>query len=126
MKFTDENTDSSKEHNMSTESDTRKGYAIFQEKISDWDRYMEEYLPGAAETIEAHDGEVIVGIPDPDVLEGNWDHSLTVVVEFPSVAEAQAWYNDPDYEEVKQIRIESSEYANAIICPAFSPDDLPG
>jgi uncharacterized protein (DUF1330 family) len=112
---------------MSTESDTsRKGYAIFQEKIEDWDRYMEEYLPTASETIEDHGGEVIVGIPDPDIVEGEWDHSLTVVVEFPSVAAAQAWYSDPAYEEVKQIRIESSEYANAVICPGFSPEDLPG
>lgn len=112
---------------MSTDSEaSRKGYAISQEKIDDWERYMEEYLPTASETIEDHDGEVIVGIPDPEVVEGDWDHSLTVVVEFPSVEDAQSCYTDPTYEQVKQIRIETSEYANAIICPEFSPEDLPG
>lgn len=111
---------------MSTGSDaTRKGYAIFQEEITDWDRYLNDYLPTAAETIEAHGGVVLVGTPDPDVIEGEWDHSMTVVVEFPSVEDAQAWYTDPAYEEVIPIRIEASEYANAIISPEFSPDDLP-
>lgn len=111
---------------MPTETDTsRKGYAVFQEEITDWDRYLNDYLPTAAETIEDHGGEVIVGDPEPDVIEGEWDHSMTVVIEFPSVEDAQAWYTDPAYEDVIPIRLEASEYAHAIICPEFSPDDLP-
>lgn len=112
---------------MSTETDTsRKGYAIFTEKITDWDRYLNDYLPTAAETIEDHGGEVIVGHPDPDVIEGEWDHSPVVVIEFPSVEDAKAWYNDPTYQEVVPIRVEASDYAHAVICPEFSPDDFPG
>lgn len=112
---------------MSTETDaSRKGYAIFTEKITDWERYLNDYLPTAAETIEDHGGAVIVGHPDPDVIEGEWDHSPVVVIEFPSVEDAKAWYTDPTYQEVVPIRVEASEYAHAVICPAFSPDDLPG
>lgn len=112
---------------MTPDSDTsRKGYAIFQEEITDWDTYLEEYLPPAADTIEDHGGNVLVGNPDPEVVEGEWDHSMTVVIEFPSVEDAHAWYNDATYEEVKPLRHESSEYAHAIISPSFSPDDLPG
>ena len=112
---------------MSQDVDTsRKGYAIFVEKIADWDRYLTDYLPTAGETIEAHDGTILVGNPDPDVIEGKWEHNMNVVVEFPSVADAKNWYNDPDYEAVRPIRMEACEYANAIITPAFSPEDLPG
>lgn len=112
---------------MSPETGTpRKGYAIFVEKITDWDRYLNDYLPTAAETIEEHGGSVIVGNPEPDVIEGEWDHNMSVVVEFPSVEDARAWYEDPAYEEVKPIRFEASEYANAVLTPGFSPDDLPG
>lgn len=112
---------------MSTDSDTSpKGYAIFQEEITDRERYLNEYLPPAARTIEDHGGEVIVGDPDPDLLEGEWDHSMTVVIEFPSVEDAHAWYDDPAYEAVKPIRLGASEYANAVICPGFSPGDLGG
>ncbi|MFC4440479.1 MULTISPECIES: DUF1330 domain-containing protein [Natrialbaceae] len=98
---------------------------IFQEEITDWEKYLNEYLPPTTETIEDHGGEVIIGIPDPDVVEGEWDHSMTAVIEFPSVEDSRAWYDDPTYEELKPIRHEASEYANAIICPGFSPDDLP-
>lgn len=112
---------------MSAEANTsRKGYAIFQEKITDWDQYLNDYLPTAAETIEDHGGEVLVGIPDPDVIEGEWEHNMTVVIEFPSVEDAHAWYTDATYEDVKPVRFEASAYANAVICPEFSPDDLPG
>ena len=107
---------------MSTEEDTSsKGYVIFQEEITDLERYLNEYLPTAAERIEKHEGTVLANTTDPEVLEGEWDHSRTVVVEFPSVEAARAWYTDPAYEEVKPIRIDSSEYANAVICPEFSP-----
>lgn len=107
---------------MSTETDTSsKGYVIFQEEITDLERYLNEYLPPAAETVEDHGGRVLVNTTDPDVIEGEWDHSRTVVVEFPSVEAAHEWYTDPAYEEVKPIRHEASEYANAVICPEFSP-----
>ncbi len=76
-----------------------------------------------AETIEKHEGTVLVNTTDPEVLEGEWDHSRTVVVEFPSVEAARAWYTGPAYEEVKPVRIESSEYANAVIYPELSPRD---
>lgn len=110
---------------MSTDSDNQsKGYAIFQEKITDWDKYLNEYIPPATETVEDHDGTVLVGDNDPDVIEGEWNHNMTVVIEFPSVEEAQAWYKDPEYEEVKPIRHEACEYATAVICPGFSPEDF--
>jgi uncharacterized protein (DUF1330 family) len=87
---------------MSSETDTaQKGYVLFLEKISDWERYLNDYLPTANGTIADHDGEVIVDHPDPEVIEGEWKHGMTVVVEFPSVADAQAWYDDPAYQAVK-------------------------
>lgn len=61
---------------MSAETDaSRKGYAVFIETISDWDRYLNDYFPPAGETVEKHGGTVLVGSPDPDVIEGEWDHN---------------------------------------------------
>lgn len=112
---------------MSTETDTsRKGYAIFVEEITDWDRYLEEYLPAAGEVVDDHGGTLNVWNRDPDVIEGEWDHNMTVVVEFPSVEDARAWYEDPAYEEVKSVRHDACEYSHAIITAEFSEADLPG
>jgi uncharacterized protein (DUF1330 family) len=102
----------------------RKGYVIAVDQITDVDRFMDEYLPAAGETIADHDGEVLVGSPDFDVIEGDWDHTMTVVVEFPSVEAAEEWYNDDTYQEVMQVRHETCEYTDLIITPSFSPDDL--
>ena len=111
---------------MSSEpNSSRKGYAIFIEQIDDWDSYLNDYLPPASETVENHGGTLTVWNKEPDVIEGEWDHNMTVVVEFPSVEDARAWYNDSDYEEVMSIRHEACEYAHAIITPQFSPEDLP-
>jgi len=110
---------------MSTEADTSgKGYAIFVEEITDWDRYLEDYLPPAGEVVDAHDGTLRVWDGEPDVIEGEWDHNMTVVVEFPSVEEARAWYEDPAYQEVKSIRHEACEYSHAVIASDFS--ETPG
>lgn len=111
---------------MSTATDTpRKGYAIFVEEITDWDRYLNEYLHPAGETVDEHGGELTVWDDDPDVIEGEWDHNMTVVVEFPSVEDARAWYNDPEYEGIRSLRHEACEHAHAIIIPEFSEVDLP-
>lgn len=111
---------------MATETATsRKGYAIFIEEVTDWDSYLNEYLPAAGETLAAHGGTLTVWSRAPDVLEGEWDHNMTVVVEFPSVEDARAWYGDPAYEELIPIRRAACEYAHAILTPEFAPEDLP-
>lgn len=101
-----------------------KGYVIAVDQITDVDRFMNEYLPGAAETIAAHDGTVLVGSTDPDVIEGDWNHTLTVLVEFPSVDVAHDWYNDEDYQKIMQVRHDTCEHTDLVIAPSFSPNDL--
>ncbi len=120
---TDTDTDTDVGSGSDSDTDT-KGYAIFQETIEDWESYLNEYIMPAAQTIEDHNGEVLVGSTDPDVIEGEWDHNMTVVIEFPSVEAAQEWYNNPAYEEVKPIRHDACEYADAVICSGFSPEDV--
>lgn len=80
----------------------RKGYLIAVDEITDMERFTNEYLLTAAETIDDYDGEVLVGSFDPEVIEGEWDHSLTVVVEFPSVETVKEWYNDKTYQKLNR------------------------
>lgn len=106
-------------------SDTeRKGYLIAVDEITDMERFTDEYLPAAAETIGDYDGEVLVGSFDPEVIEGEREHDLTVVVEFPSVDAVKEWYNDETYQEVKQVRHDTCKYSNLFITSSFSPEDL--
>ena len=88
------------------------------------DRFMNEYLPAAAETADAYDGVPLVLSFDPNVVEGEWDHTQTVVLEFPTLETAQEWYADEIYQEIKQIRHETTAYTNMIFFPQFVPEDL--
>lgn len=105
---------------------SRKGYVLVTEEIADRERFLNGYIPPAVETIEDHGGRVLVGAPSPRVLEGEWEHNFTVVLEFPSVEDAQQWYNDTAYEEVRPIRHEACTYGNMVIAPEFAPEDLEG
>lgn len=112
---------------MTTEPDepstsTRKGYVLVQVEITDRDQYTNDYIPTAVETIDAHGGRVLVAEDDPHLLEGEWDYNWTVVVEFPSVEDAHAWYTDERYEAVKPIRHEATEAENGVIVPELPPE----
>ncbi|MDX1746299.1 MAG: DUF1330 domain-containing protein [Halobacteriales archaeon] len=102
--------------------ESRKGYALFQLELTDRDRYLNEYVPPTVETIEAHGGRVLVSTDAPQVLEGEWTFDRTVLIEFPSVEDARAWYTDETYEEVSQIRHDITGVENAVIVPGLAPE----
>lgn len=98
-----------------------KGYVIFTETINDqagYDGYVAKALP----TIVQRGGNVIVVHDDPEVIEGSWHGSRTVVLEFESVDAARAWYTSPEYQAVVGERHAAAE-ANAAIVGGF---EMPG
>jgi uncharacterized protein (DUF1330 family) len=40
----------------------------------------------------------------PEVIEGEWRYSRTVLLEFPCEAQAHAWYASADYQAIAQHR----------------------
>ena len=70
--------------------------------------WLEDYLPKTAALVAKHGGKGLIGGNAPQALkalEGEAKPPLSVVVlEFPSLAHAQAWHNDPDYAPLKQVR----------------------
>jgi uncharacterized protein (DUF1330 family) len=94
-----------------------KGYAIFTEHINDPDglaAYAQEAMP----TIFATGGSVVVAGPPAEALEGEWHGHQTVILEFPTVEAAQAWYHSPEYQAVIGKRHAAAE-TNAVIFAGF-------
>ncbi|PCR90299.1 DUF1330 domain-containing protein [Natrinema ejinorense] len=110
------------ESTQSEPTQSQNGYVIAVDGITDRDRYMNEYFSVAAETTAAHDGEALVISFDPTVLDGEWDHELTIVLEFPSVQAAREWYADDALQNVRQIRHETTAYSNKIVTSQYSPE----
>ena len=60
--------------------------------------------------VARHGGRFLVRPDCPwEVLEGNPPRSTGIVmIEFPSMENARAWYNDPDYRSLIKLRRSSS------------------
>ncbi len=68
--------------------------------------WVKEYLPKAAALGAKHGGKALIGgnsTPRIVALEGKPPLSV-VILEFPSLEQAQAWHDDPDYAPLKQLR----------------------
>lgn len=101
-------------------------YMIVMLDISDMDAFMSDYA-GQLQPIHAKYGaEVIVATPQPQVLEGAYDKSVTVVLKFPSAQAQRDWYADPDYQPLLQRRFELTDSATsvALVAPQFDPQAL--
>jgi uncharacterized protein (DUF1330 family) len=69
---------------------------------------MEEYKRITNLTIAAFNGRHVVNRAPALTLEGDWKPERIVVVEFPSVDEANKWWNSELYSKAKEIRQRSS------------------
>lgn len=82
-------------------------YLIAQLKIHDRDRYS-RYEAGFMEIFERYDGALLAVDEAPEVLEGEWPHTRTVLIGFPSHEQARAWYQCDAYQQLAEHRREAS------------------
>jgi uncharacterized protein (DUF1330 family) len=78
-------------------------YVIVNITIRDPVRY-EEYKRMASPTVGAYGGRYVVRGGSVDVREGGWTPSRLVVLEFPTVERARAWWDSPEYAPAKAVR----------------------
>jgi uncharacterized protein (DUF1330 family) len=84
-----------------------RGYAIVRVSISDEERYA-DYRAGTLDSLAPYEGRFIVRGGATEVVEGSWDVDRTVVIEFPSIEQARAWYHGDGYQRLASIRREAS------------------
>lgn len=72
--------------------------------------WVAEYGPKVEALVQKHGGRYLVRGGEMDVVEGATPAGrVMVVVEFPSLEAARAWYNDPDYAPLIKLRQTGSE-----------------
>jgi uncharacterized protein (DUF1330 family) len=79
------------------------GYIVTDVEITDPEEYQ-KYAQQTAATLEPYDGKFLVRGGQPETLEGEWKTKRIVIIEFPSVEQARAWYDSPEYSAIKGIR----------------------
>ncbi|MGH8734034.1 MAG: DUF1330 domain-containing protein [Burkholderiales bacterium] len=64
----------------------------------------EEYRKQVLAVVTKYGGKFIVRGGRIDPREGGWTPKRIVVVEFPSLAQAQKWYDSPEYAPLIKLR----------------------
>jgi len=83
-------------------------YVVVQVEIKDPVRY-EDYRKMVLPTIEQYGGRFLVRGGRVHTMEGDWAPKRFVVVEFPSVERAKAWWDGPEYRPARDLRWATAE-----------------
>lgn len=83
-------------------------YVIANVRVTDPGRY-EDYRRLVTGTVSKHGGRFLARGGRVEVLEGDWQPERLVILEFPSMEQARAWWDSPDYAEARAIRQAASE-----------------
>jgi len=78
-------------------------YVIVQVDVKDPVRY-DDYKRMVPPTLEKFGGRFLVRGGKTHTLEGGWAPKRFVMVEFPTVEQAKAWWASPEYAEAKALR----------------------
>jgi uncharacterized protein (DUF1330 family) len=98
-----------------------KGYVIFTEDVRD-EAGMVPYGEKSFPTMMKAGGRVLAVAGAPQVVEGEWNGTRTVVLEFDSVEAARTWYDSPGYQECIPLRKAAAD-CNVVIVSGF---EMPG
>jgi uncharacterized protein (DUF1330 family) len=78
-------------------------YLIVETDITDPEQY-EQYKAASPGAVEAGGGRFVVRGGEMAVLEGDWQPTRLVVLEFPDLDTAKRFYDSPEYQAAKKLR----------------------
>lgn len=82
-------------------------YIIAQISIFDREEY-DLYEKGFDEVFRNYKGLLMAVDEEPVVLEGEWPHTRTVLMTFPSEEEAHRWFESEEYQKLALHRRDAS------------------
>ncbi len=78
-------------------------YVIVETDIHDPEQY-ERYKAASPASVADGGGRFVARGGELAVLEGDWNPTRLVILEFPDLEAAKRWYESPGYQEVKALR----------------------
>ena len=94
--------------------DMTAAYAIAHLRTPQINDDVLEYLERIQATLDPYDGRFLVHGVAPDVIEGAWPGTV-VVVRFPGLGAAHAWYESPAYQEILHLRTDHIDGETIIV-----------
>ncbi len=90
-------------------------YCLFDNLTVKDPEKLEMYKNQVAPVVEKYQGKYVVLGGDTEVVEGSWEPTYLVMIEFPSKALAKAWYHSEDYKALKALRLTATDSSAVII-----------
>jgi uncharacterized protein (DUF1330 family) len=78
-------------------------YVIVETDIHDPEQY-EQYKAASPAAVAGGGGRFVARGGELAVLEGDWNPSRLVILEFPDLEAAKAWYVSENYQQAKELR----------------------
>ena len=78
-------------------------YIVVEVEVNDPTEYQ-TYAKQTPASLEPYGGKFIVRGGNAETIEGDWQPERFVIIEFPNVEQAKAWYNSPEYTAIIGIR----------------------
>ena len=94
-------------------------YVVVDVTVREPDRYP-EYVRQVPDTLLPYGGRFIVRGGPTETVEGDWSPRRLVIIEFPSLELAKAWYDSPEYAPARSLRWELAD-ANLLFVEGVPP-----
>jgi uncharacterized protein (DUF1330 family) len=95
-----------------------KAYIIADVNITDSSKY-EAYKKLTPGSLLPFEGKFVVRGAEAETLEGSWKPGRMVVLEFPSLEKAKAWWASETYAPAKALRQSASDTQMIVVEGAF-------
>jgi uncharacterized protein (DUF1330 family) len=96
-------------------------YLVARVDVRDWDRYK-KYMRHTPRVIAEHGGRFIARGGKKITFEGPEDTLRLVLIEFPSMEKAKAFYDSPEYKAIKRFRDGAGD-AHFVVIDGYPTED---
>lgn len=93
---------------------TVSAYLHIHIHVTDPERYS-RYQELAPPSMKAYGGRLIAKARQPEMLEGEASHPISVLLEFDDVDAARSWYASPEYAEAIEARRGAATFMTTLL-----------
>jgi uncharacterized protein (DUF1330 family) len=76
---------------------------------------LEDYKKLSPPTVAQYGGRFLARGGAMKRLEGDWQPKRLVILEFPSIEQAEAWINSPEYAAARKLRQKASRSSTVVV-----------
>ncbi|MCL3781109.1 DUF1330 domain-containing protein [Prolixibacteraceae bacterium JC049] len=87
---------------------SKKVYFVANIKINNAEEY-DKYIAEAGEVFSKYKGTYLVVENSPVLLEGSWNYTRNVIIQFESKDDFDAWYYSDEYQKILKHRLKGAE-----------------